>query len=116
MRQFEFLKKYRVLLLFLGFLVFLTPLAFKVAEHFNFGDAWGEWSSKDIGEMSGITPEGMKKLEGIYDKAPLPDYSLPDKKIISGELAYLLSGLAGIILIFILFFGAMKVFSKKGYK
>lgn len=116
MKLFEFLKKYRVLLLFLGFLVLLTPLAFKVAEHFNFGDAWGEWSSEVVEEMTGVTPEGMKKLEGIYDKAPLPDYSMPDKGIISGEVAYLLSGFAGIILIFILFFSAMKIFSRKSHK
>ncbi len=113
MKLFEFLKKYRVLLLFLGFLVFLTPLVFKVAEHFNFGDAWGEWSSEVVEKMVGVTPEGMKKLEGLYDKAPLPDYSMPSQGFISGELAYLLSGLTGIILIFILFFSAMKVFSRK---
>lgn len=113
MKLSKFLKKYKVLLLSLIFLILLTPLAFKVAERFNSGDAWGEWSSDEVQKMTGISPEGMKKVENLYDKAPFRDYSLPEGLGISEEFAYLFSGVAGIIVILVLFFSAMKIFSRR---
>lgn len=113
MKLSDFFSKYRVLLLILFLLVFLTPIAFMVAERFNFGDAWGEWSSEEVQEMTGISPEGMKKIENLYDKAPFPDYSIPQSRVLSEEFAYLFSGLIGILIILGLFFLSMKISARR---
>lgn len=112
MRLKELLKKYRGLIIFLCMLVILTPFAFIIAEHFNFGDAWGEWGAETLQEIAGFVPEGMKSHEGIYDKAPLPDYSAPGLES-KGVLVYFISGVTGVGVIFLIFFVSYKLFYRR---
>lgn len=107
-----FLKKYRGLIILLFILTFLTPLAFLVAEHFNFGDAWGEWESEALQKIVGFVPEGMKRQEGLREKSPMPDYSIPGMESF-GALGYFISAIAGIIIIFVIFFLFYKLSLRK---
>lgn len=88
----EFLKKYKKLLWLLLILILLTPAVYIVAERYNFGEAWGEWDSEMVKEMTGVQPKGMKDLEMLSEKAPLLDYSIPG---IHGPWGYFISGIIG---------------------
>jgi len=106
----EFFKKYRAIVTLLVVLVLLTPFVYLIAEHFNFGEAWGEWDSEVVKELTGIAPEGMKQLEGVYKNAPLSDYSFFQS---SNAISYFLSGLTGIVVILLIFFFLRRVVSGK---
>ncbi len=97
-----FISKYRGLIVLLLILITLTPLAHYTADRFGFGDAWGEWESEIVSEMTGVAPAGMKKLENLYKWAPLPDYS---SHWLSWEpVEYLASALIGSLLSFGVFY------------
>ncbi|WP_029523045.1 PDGLE domain-containing protein [Persephonella sp. KM09-Lau-8] len=68
--------------------------------------AWGEWEQSFYKQVIGFIPEGMKN-EGLI-KAVIPDYSLND---IPEVLAYYLSAIVGISVIF-LFFYMLKGFNR----
>jgi cobalt/nickel transport system permease protein len=77
----------------LGCLIAAVPLGL-LAE----GDAWGEWGLQDITEQVGYTPSGM--ANGLDFTAWMPDYSIAG---LPEWLGYLLSAVAGIAILLILF-------------
>jgi cobalt/nickel transport system permease protein len=75
----------------LAALVILSPLGLLAP-----GTAWGEWGTQELKDMGlGFVPQGMSQLEGFWS-APLSGYSVGSWEPI---LAYVLSGLAGVVLI-----------------
>jgi cobalt/nickel transport system permease protein len=85
-------------LLVFALLVVLSPLGLLAT-----GSAWGEWGSEEVAEQIGYVPRGLQELEGLWS-APLPDYALPwmseNASFAEQALAYILSGVVGIALIF----------------
>lgn len=87
-------------------LICLTPLGLLAA-----GTAWGEWGTDEIknvisgGKPLGYVPEGMKN--GFSFGAVMPDYTLKGLPDIAG---YILSAVAGVAILLILFkiAGSMK--------
>lgn len=86
----------------LGALTAAVPLGL-LAE----GTAWGEWSTDEVGAMSGYTPVGM--ANGFEWKALLPDYSVAG---MPEWLGYLISAVIGAALLIIIF----RLFSHDDHK
>uniref|UniRef100_A0A831X059 Cobalt transporter CbiM n=2 Tax=Thermorudis TaxID=1649508 RepID=A0A831X059_9BACT len=67
------------------------------------GSAWGEWGSDELAQRVGYVPRGLEELESLWS-APLPDYTLPwmseTASFAEQALAYILSAIVGIALIF----------------
>lgn len=83
----------------LAIMIMLTPLGLLAT-----GTAWGEWGADEISEVTsagsslGYTPRGMK--EGFSFEAIMPDYTaggMPE------TLAYVLSAVAGVAILIIVF-------------
>ncbi|MFH0754783.1 MAG: PDGLE domain-containing protein [Candidatus Omnitrophota bacterium] len=82
-------------------LVVISPLGLLLPDHFKAGAAWGEWGMDEIQKMTGYVPQGFEKLSEFW-KAPMPDYSFQgweEKALFDLSFAYIVSALAGIILI-----------------
>jgi len=88
----------RLTLLVIALVVVLSPLGLLAT-----GSAWGEWGSEEVAEQIGYVPRGLQELEGLWS-APLPDYALPwmseSASFAEQALAYILSAVVGIALIF----------------
>jgi cobalt/nickel transport system permease protein len=65
----------------LGLVALLTPIGLLAS-----GTAWGEWGGEDLKGMLGFVPQGLQKLEGIW-QAPLADYEIPGLGPVSGYIA-----------------------------
>ena len=80
-------------------MICLTPLGLLAT-----GTAWGEWGADEIngvvsnGSALGFTPKGM--LEGFDFKSLMPDYAVSGLPEVAG---YLLSAVAGVAIMVILF-------------
>lgn len=74
------------------------------------GSAWGEWGSEELAQRKdvGYVPQGMQRYEHVW-KAPFTDYTAPwvpdNLSFTEQALAYILSAVAGIGLIFVAVFG-----------
>lgn len=90
-----FWNRLRVLWIFMGILIILTPLGLLAP-----GTAWGEWGSEQLQEIGlGFVPQGLQKLEGAWN-AVFADYSFPGM----GENAgYILSAVLGVSIILVVF-------------
>lgn len=85
----------------LGLLVLLTPLGLYLPARFGGGPAWGEWPIEEIASRVGYTPERMDRFASWW-RAPMPDYALPGQEhagLPHASLAYVLSALAGVIVL-----------------
>jgi cobalt/nickel transport system permease protein len=75
----------------LGLVALATPIGLLAS-----GTAWGEWGAEELTGMGlGFIPTGIEKFTGWWP-APMPDYGLPRMGAVIG---YILSALAGIVLI-----------------
>lgn len=108
------MKQYKKYIIFIGILVILSPLGLILPDYFKAGDAWGEWSVESVKEQTGHEPEGMKKDAEVYN-APVPDYNLgkEDDSLSKLSASYIISGLIGTGIIFLLTFGASKLLFRK---
>lgn len=97
----------------LALLALISPLGVILPSYFKSGKAWGEWSQEEIQHLAGNVPQGLKKF-GDFWKAPMPDYSFKgwEGKGLS-NLAYLISGIAGVVLTVIVVLLIGKMLSKK---
>jgi cobalt/nickel transport system permease protein len=93
----------------LALLVVLTPLGLYIPARFGAGSAWGEWSAEEIKGMAGYVPRGLSHLGSIW-RAPIPDYEFGS----GGALTYVISGLAGTLVIVLVVFLLRKL--SKGRK
>jgi len=75
----------------LGLLILLTPLGLLAR-----GTTWGEWAGEELKKMLGFIPEGLARLEHLW-QAKLAGYTLPgwDSPLLSA-LGYLLSAAIGV--------------------
>jgi len=83
----------------IGILVILAPLGLILPEHFKAGAAWGEWGPEEIKQLIGYIPKGLEKLSSLWC-APIPDYAFKgweEKPAVFLSLAYVISGIAGIV-------------------
>jgi len=79
----------------LGVLIILTPLGLIAS-----GTAWGEWGLKQLLDLLGFVPEGMKNLSG-FRHSLMPDYSFNSESTLMQALAYILSAVIGTGLIIV---------------
>ena len=100
----------------LGVLIALSPLGLLLPEHFKAGSAWGEWGADEMRELVGYIPKGLAKLSGLWN-APLPAYAFKgweEKGLPHLSLAYILSAIAGIVIVVILISLIGRILTKKG--
>jgi cobalt/nickel transport system permease protein len=84
--------KWRTLWIGLAALLVILPVGLLAP-----GTAWGEWGAEELSSLGlAFIPQGMAKLSSLWS-APLPDYDLPS--LGNANLAYILSGLVGIIIV-----------------
>lgn len=97
-------------------LIVLSPLGLFLPEHFKAGSAWGEWGIEEIQSLVGYIPKGLAKIASLWN-APMPDYAFKgweEKGLSHLSIAYIISAIAGIIIIVIVAFVIGKILSKKG--
>lgn len=79
-------------------LALLSPLGLLAT-----GSAWGQWGSDELAQQVGYVPRGLRELESLWS-APLSGYALPwmseSASFAEQALAYILSAVVGIALIF----------------
>ena len=100
----------------LGALVVLSPVGLILPERFKSGSAWGEWGADEMERLVGYVPQGLKRLSEAWN-APMPDYALKgwqEKGLAHLSLAYVLSAVAGVVLIVVVVWVLGKILVKKG--
>lgn len=85
--------KFKPLYALIAAMIALCPIGLLAA-----GTAWGEWGAEEIQEVAGFVPGGMEK--GFSFNSIMPDYTVAKLSEISG---YLISAVAGIVIILLLF-------------
>lgn len=90
------------LYILIGSMALITPIGLLAT-----GTAWGEWGSKELGEIAGFIPKGFKNKFSF--ESMMPDYTIAGLGEVPG---YTLSAITGITLIFII----IKLLSKKNSK
>ena len=84
--------KWRFLWVVLAVMIVIVPIGLLVP-----GTAWGEWGTEQLSSLGlAFVPQGMAKLSGLWS-APMSGYDLPALK--NSNLAYILSGIVGTIVI-----------------
>jgi hypothetical protein len=106
-------RRYRKLWVGLLLLVLLSPLGIVLPKKAKADKAWGEWSAQELKSMLGFVPEKLAKIEGFW-KAILPGYAIAGlDKPWQVKLAYVLSGIVGVIVIVAIGFGLGKWLSAR---
>jgi hypothetical protein len=91
----------------LGLLALLSPLGL-LAEN----TAWGEWGGAELHKLLGYIPPGVAKFGDVWH-APLAGYTVPH----TGDKAgYILSALAGMVLIFLITWALGRLLAKPDSK
>lgn len=96
----------KFLYIIIGILILATPLGFLAS-----GTAWGEWGLEEVKDLIGFVPKGME--EGFQFNSPIPDYSF---RYLNEYFGYILSALAGVIIILIIFRVLGKINLKRNVK
>jgi cobalt/nickel transport protein len=93
----------------------ITPVGIMLPAFFNTGDAWGEWSVQTVKELVGYVPKGLAKYSDIWN-APLPDYTanIADKSIMHKSGYYIVSGIIGATLAYIVMLVISKLIVRNG--
>ncbi|MBU3099354.1 MULTISPECIES: cobalt transporter CbiM [Clostridium] len=98
--------KINLLYTIIGIIILATPLGLLAN-----GTAWGEWGLEEIKHFIGFVPKGME--QGFKFNSPIPDYSFG---FLSSYFGYILSALAGVIIILIIFKVLEKINLKRNIK
>jgi predicted PurR-regulated permease PerM len=95
-------KLQKKILVILLLLCLITPVGIFLPAFFDAGDAWGEWSAQTVKELVGYVPKGLAKYSDKW-KAQLADYTADskDKSIVHQSGYYIVSGLTGAAITFI---------------
>lgn len=96
----------KFLYIIIGILILATPLGLLAS-----GTAWGEWGYEEINNLLGFVPKGMEKR--FQFNSPIPDYSF---RYLNEYFGYILSALAGVIIILIIFRVLGKINLKRNVK
>jgi len=78
----------------LGILTICTPIGMLAK-----GTAWGEWASTELSARLGFVPDGMRRLESLW-QGKMSGYAMPGWES-SGKafLGYLISAVVGLALV-----------------
>lgn len=89
-------KDYRRLWMGLGALIVLSPLGLVAV-----GTAYGEWKLDQLMDEMGFVPAGLERMADFWQHAPLANYGIAgfNSSFIQSAAGYVLSGVAGILLI-----------------
>ncbi len=103
----------RRLWIWLFVMALLTPLGIILPRLFDAGAAWGEWGVNKLEQLLGYTPQGLKKLSGLW-KAPVPNYNFGgnDASMTLQILSYVASGVLGILAVGLVVFLITKFTAK----
>ncbi len=102
-------RRWRALWILLAVLVFATPVGLLAP-----GTAWGEWGSNQFAQLGlSFVPQGFKQLEGLWG-APLADYNLAF--LGNANLGYIISAITGIVVISVVAWLLVTVFSSTNPK
>jgi cobalt/nickel transport protein len=99
----------------IGALIVLSPLGLILPDHFKAGAAWGEWGADEMQKLVGYVPKGLEKLSSLWN-APMPDYAFKgweEKGLGHLSFAYIISAVAGILVIVCAVILIGKILSKK---
>ena len=102
----EKVNKIKYLYTIIGILILATPLGLLAN-----GIAWGEGGLEEISHFIGFVPKGME--QGFKFNSPIPDYSFG---FLNSYFGYILSALAGVITILIIFKVLEKIKLKRNIK
>ena len=93
----------------------LTPIGVFLPKLFNAGDAWGEWGTETVQEMTGFVPKGMEKLSSLWNSL-IPDYNIfsEDSPLILIIISYFISAAVGSLLVYFLIKLIMKLTYRDG--
>ena len=89
----------------LGLVALLTPIGLLAS-----GTAWGEWGGDDLKEMLGFVPQGLARLENLW-QAPFSGYSLPGIGPMAG---YIASAIVGMGMLALISFLVLRASRRKG--
>jgi hypothetical protein len=104
---------YRKLWIGIGILVLLAPIGLILPELLKASGAWGEWGAHDIKNITGYLPKGLKRLSELWS-APLSDYTFSGwNKGVKSYIAYMISGLIGVVLAVAVSYVLGKVLKRK---
>jgi len=108
-------KLQKKILIILILLCLVTPVGILLPAYFNTGNAWGEWSAQTVKELVGYVPKGLEKYSDVW-KAPLSDYSInkEDKSIVHQSGYYIVSGIIGATLTYIVMLLISRVILRNG--
>lgn len=108
-------KLQKKILIVLLLLCFITPIGILLPVFFNAGDAWGEWSAQTVKDLIGYVPKGLAKYSDVW-KAPLIDYTVnsEDKSIIHQSGYYIVSGIIGATVTFVVMVLISKLIVRNG--
>lgn len=105
--------KFKKLWIGIGILILLSPIGIILPELFKAGGAWGEWGLDELKDIVGYIPEGLKKLSELW-RSPIPDYSFHGwGGIFKSPIAYIISGIIGVVLVILLAFIIVKLLVRK---
>jgi len=109
----EMTRSQRKLWIGLFVMALLTPLGIILPRLFDAGAAWGEWGVNKLEQLLGYTPEGLKKLSGLW-KAPVRNYNFGgnDASMTLQILSYVASGVLGILAVGVVVFLITKFTTK----
>jgi cobalt/nickel transport protein len=108
-------KLQKKILIILLFLCLITPVGILLPMFLNAGDAWGEWSARTLKDLLGYVPQGLEKYSDLW-RAPLPDYTMKggDTSIVHQSGYYLVSGIFGATLTFVVMLLISRLIVKNG--
>jgi hypothetical protein len=104
---------YKRLWIGIGILILLAPIGLILPELFKAGGAWGEWGVEEIKDIAGYVPQGLKRISELWS-APIPDYAFTGwDKGAKAYVAYIASGIIGVMLVVALSYVLGKVLRKR---
>ena len=97
-------------------LIILSPLGLILPQRFKAASAWGEWGLEEIKGFISYMPKGLAKMSTLW-KAPMPEYAFngeTGQNLSRSSISYILSAIAGIIIIVIAVLIIGRILAKKG--
>ncbi len=98
----------------LSLLCILAPLGLVIPKIFRSTAAWGEWGPDELGRVVGYIPQGLASLVSVW-RSPIPGYAPAGARSDPGSLSvfYILSAVAGVMIIAALIFLLGKLLARK---
>jgi cobalt/nickel transport protein len=91
----------------------LSPVGIFLPRIFGAGGVWGEWPAAALEKLLGYVPERLRTYSQLW-RAPLSDYTFGQTggSVLHEAITYVLSGLAGVIIVGLVVYGISRVLVK----